>query len=517
MNIKKSEGSYKLIILIIILVIIVGGLIYYKNGKDYFTNYSDYSKKYILQNCINGWGKEYKKNNPNDTRSIDNICMSNAYLSDPKLLCGICGTEDNPLFSMTSTTDPNKKYYGCGANTNNSISLNWGEQGTVINKLLSDRMTCDTFNINVTSGMYIYVCADRSCDILLNDKIIQTHNGINVGEYFIDNVSYGDKLTLVCKSFNKNLFESFETNEENLLQTIGNSSSQTIGNSSSQTIDQTVKQNTGLCFSYIWNKQIFILENNGYQNCANTIYYTTQGKIKWDNIWSKRSFGLLPWMKNWIRTFDGSNAILSVDTFVGSSKNVELMNNDCVIFGSLTHGNSSSYISQDRPESIAMLWHNSSNKGSEVLLFDSNYKKNLENKYYEYKIENLKEGDIFLSAGIASLSKDVIKPLDLTISYIWCGRIFSTPQDDNFNRITEPISLQYLSGKVLNNDGNFKSTLISRNKTNNQFLYYTKLKLRPEDTALPYYYFTINNINLTQTEVMSYSKKFENDMTNIKY
>lgn len=49
MNIKKSVGSYKFIILVIIIIIILIALIYYKildnkNHEDSFIDYSKYSK-----------------------------------------------------------------------------------------------------------------------------------------------------------------------------------------------------------------------------------------------------------------------------------------------------------------------------------------------------------------------------------------------------------------------------------------------------------------------------------------
>ena len=495
MNIQKSTGSYKFIILVIIIIIILFMLIYYKvlnynNNIDSFVDYSEYSKKYILADCVDGYGKEYKENNSNDTRSVEDICMSNAYLTDPKLLCGICGTESSPLYSMESNVINGKRYYGCKKNTDNAISLNWGDEGTQINKLLSDRLTCDTFNNGARSGMYIYIASDGMCNILVNDKVVQTHNSINLAGYYIDNLVYGDKLSIQCK-------QTGQSNESS---------------------SKTSNPQCGLCVSYIWNKQIYILENNGYQNCANTIYYTAEGKVKWDNIWAKKSIALLPWMKNWIRGRDGLNATLSIETFIGSTKNDGLMNNDCVIFGSLTHESDDSYISQDTAESIAMLWHNSLNKGSKMLLFDSNYKKKLVNKYYEYKVENLKEGDVFFSYGREGALKSVGKPLDLTISYIWCGKIFSTPQDDNFNKIVEPIRLQYYLTKLANDNGDFKYTLLDRHKNNNNFLYYTKMKLRPpaEHSAVSMYYFTINNINLTREEFIPHMDILGKDFANIK-
>jgi hypothetical protein len=494
MNIKKSEGSYKLIILIVILIIIVGGLIYYKTfsnnktAKDSFVNYSEYSKKYILQDCMDGWGKEYVTNNSGDTRSLHDICMNNTYLSDPKLLCGICGTDNNPLFSMTSSSDPNKKYYGCAPNSQNSISINWGDSGTAINKLLSDRMTCDTFNNGAKSGMYIYVCSDSTCNILLNGSVVHTHKGINIGEYFIDNVSYSDTLTLVCKG--QSIIENFEQGfGQNLIKNIVDKSS----SNSSKNIEKNSEQHTGLCFSYIWNKQIFILENNGYQNCANTIYYTTEGKIKWDNIWTKQSVGLLPWMKNWIRSTDGSNSTVSINTFVGSTKNVELMNNDCVIFGSVTYAGDNSFISQTQVTSASGLESRTVNSGNKELFSNSNYKKKLENKYYEYKIDNVIEGDSFVLNGIYRNSDNFAdnnaNKLNYTTCYLWCGRIFCFPRGDNFDKIVNIISLKSTWYGFVDTEYN----LIDRDPNDKNILFFQKKLLTPTDNYGYKLIFTINN------------------------
>lgn len=492
MNIKKSVGSYKFIILVIIIIIILIALIYYKildnkNHEDSFIDYSKYSKKYILEDCVNGYGKEYKENNANDTRTVEDICMSNAYLSDPKLLCGICGTENNPLFSMESKINIGKRYYGCKKDTNNAISLNWGDQGTPINKYLSDRLTCDALNNSARSGMYIYIASDGMCNILVNDKVVQTHNSINLGGYYIDNLGYGDKLSIQCK-------QTGQSNE----------SSSQISN-----------PKCGLCISYIWNKQIYILENNGYQNCANTIYYTLDGSVKWDNIWEKKSIGLLPWMKNWIRGRDGLNATLSIETFIGSTKNDGLMNNDCVIFGSATYAGDNSYVSQDNPTSYSLLFNNGLNSGSKMLYVNSNYKKKLENKYYEFKIKNVVDGDIFALTGIYNANpndwKD-IKILDFTISYLWCGKIYCTPQDDNFNKITEQIIL-----KTTSTNTDIKYNLINRDAKNNNFLYYVNMKLNPISMDGGLIYYTINNSSINDAKRTESISKFQIEIAKISF
>lgn len=489
MNIRKSVGSYKFIILVVIIIIILFALIYYKildnkNNSDSFIDYSEYSKKYILEDCVNGYGKEYKANNSNDTRTVEDICKSNAYLSDPKLLCGICGTENSPLFSMESKMIRGKRYYGCKKDTDNAISLNWGDQGTAINKYLSDRLTCDALNNSSRSGIYIYIASDGECNILVNDKIVQTHNSINLAEYYIDNLGYGDKLSIQCKQVN-------------------------------ESSAQTSKPQCGLCISYIWNKQIYILENNGYQNCANTIYYTSEGSVKWDNIWEKKSAGLLPWMKNWIRGRDGLNATLSIETFIGSTKNSGLMNNDCVIFGSATYDGDNSFVSEDYPRSWSLLFNHGYNTNSKILYVNTNYKKKFENKYYEFKIKDVTEGDVFLLGGIYndSINNDInkTKMLDFTVSYIWCGKIFSIPQDDNFNKITEKISLISIDGSDI------KYNLINRDMKNNNFLYYEKTKLNPSNINNQIMYFTVNNIKISDSKRTDSINKFQSEIAKIKF
>ncbi len=457
MNIKKSIESYKFIILIIIIVIILLALIYYKvfkdtqNIEDSFVDYSKYSKSIILDDCKNGYGKEYKENNPSNTQEVNDFCMSNAYLTDPKLLCGICGTEDNPLFSMESTSYRGRKYYGCRKDSLNAISLNWGDQGTQINKLLSDRLTCDTLNQNAISGMYIYLACDGESTILVNDKVVQNHTGINLGGYYIDNLEYGDKLVIQCKQSG-----------------------------------QSFLSKCGICISYIWNKQIYILDNNGYQNCANTMYYRSDGFTKWDNIWAQNSIGLLPWMKNWIRGMDGTNSIVSIETYIGSTKNTGLMNNDCVIFGSATYDGDNSYISQDASTLSASILLNYV-QPSKLLYINTNYKKKFTNKYYEYKIKNVMEGNIFGLGGTYNNGSNT-KILDFTTSYIWCGKIFSTPQDNNFNKITEQIILK---SAYTNNIVEYN--LINRNMSDNKFLYYEKQKINPKNSNESIMYYTINN------------------------
>jgi len=460
--IKKSYSSYKFVILVILIILILCALLYYKilydkNNKvlnDSFSNYSDYSKKYIIGDCKSGWVKDYKLKYPNDIQTPDEICMSNAYVSNPKLLCGICGSnENNPLFTISSPNNPDKRYFGCSRNTNNSLSINWGDQGTPINKLLSDRLTCNTFNVNVDSSMYIYIASNDKCSILLNDNVVANHSGIDLGEYLIEDVKYGDELSIEC------------TSEQGP---------------------------SGLCFSYIWNKQIFILENNGYQNCANTIYYTSEGRIKWDDMWKNRSNGLLPWMKNWIKGDDMPKSSLNISTYIGSTKQDSFMNNDCVIFGSITFNKNQNhkYIS-DRYEkcSVFLLTYMNSKAGNTNLLYETNYKKNIDNYYYEYKLKNVNEGDNFVLVGFYKDEKNVMSILNYSICYIWCGRIFVTQQNNELDSIVEKISL-----KNVYDNADTAYDLVEKDIKNNDILYFQKKLLNPVLSDIPpSYIFSVNN------------------------
>jgi hypothetical protein len=84
-----------------------------------------------------------------------------------------------------------------------------------------------------------------------------------MGMYYIDNVKYGDTLNL-----------SF----------------------------QNICGLGGFNVSYIWNKQLFIMDHNGYENVANIINYKVTGNAGWSTAWHTVIVNdvLPPWMYNWI-------------------------------------------------------------------------------------------------------------------------------------------------------------------------------------------------------------------------
>jgi len=56
----------------------------------------------------------------------------------------------------------------------------------------------------------------------------------------------------------------------------------------------------GMNVSYIWNKCLYTLPNNGMEGIANIINYQVTGNTGWSTLWSSYVQNLLPWMKNYI-------------------------------------------------------------------------------------------------------------------------------------------------------------------------------------------------------------------------
>jgi hypothetical protein len=297
-----DKSIYLVIILIIIFILFI--IIYnYKflNKIECYSSptgeLSQYSKKYILDDCKNNFAKAY---------GIDEkSCETSAWVLNPKLLCGICGdSESNPLYgyNFTSNISDDKRFYGCNENASNSIGLSWRKKETIIPlpPLLGNKQTCNLNNITATSGMYIYACCDDNCTISLNGSVIINHNTWNImGIYYVDSVKYGDQIVLsgtnICAP-------------------------------------------GGISISYIWNKELYILDNNGFENSANIINYTTTGNMGWSKLWSEEKYVnvLLPWMKNWIWlkyvNCGGEQSYGSVSFKIGDTKNHGSLNNDLNVF-----------------------------------------------------------------------------------------------------------------------------------------------------------------------------------------
>jgi len=296
-----DKSIYLIIILIVIFILFL--IIYnynFLNKVECFSTevgeLSQYSKKHILEDCSNSWAKIY--NYPSK------YCETNAWISNPKLLSGICGESDkNPLYAYNTLNKNSPRLYGCAENAPNSIGLSWKRYGNIVPAvppLLGNKQTSNLNNINKTSGMYLYACCDDYFTITLNGKVIINHSGWNdMGVYYLADVKYGDKMVLAGKNF---------------------------------------CAPGGISISYIWNKELYILDNNGFENSANIINYTTSENFGWSKLWSEGKYinKLLPWMKNWIWlkyvNCSGEQSYGSVSFKVGDTKNAGNLNNDLNVF-----------------------------------------------------------------------------------------------------------------------------------------------------------------------------------------
>jgi len=299
-----------LIIIVIILIIIIFILYNLKKNTESFSNYSQYSKKYILDNCVNNWAQIYPQGNAEES------CKSHAWVTNPEYLCGICGdNEQSPLYAFQPNNDTTlPRLFGCPPNMSNKLGLNW-QQNTPVNPLsliLSDKLTCNLQNIGVISNMYLYIYAKDNCYVTLNgNQIISKSGWTSLGIFYLENISYADELSF-------NLVNNCESG--------------------------------GINICYIWNKQLFIMDKNGFENCANIIRCKASGNTGWSNQWVNDLTNPLPWMKNWltceyVSNCSGGSSSATISFKTGYFANQETLNNDLVGFvgiddyGTVYHNN----------------------------------------------------------------------------------------------------------------------------------------------------------------------------------
>jgi hypothetical protein len=395
-----NKNNYNIFLVIIIIIIFLLFVIIYNykflNKNECFSSptgeLSQYSKDKILEDCTNNFAKIYNL----DPTS----CEQKAWVTNPKLLCGICdGSEKNPLYGFQALGDPkNPRLYGCSKNTSNSLDLSWdldsGVNAQKIPTLLGSKQTCNLNNINITSGMYLYMCCDDYCSIKLNGTQIISQAGWNVlGVYYIKDVKYGDEIVFSGKN---------------------------------------VCGPGGMNICYIWNKELYILDNNGFENSANIINYTTNGSVGWTDFWSKGNYvnQLLPWMKNWIQlkwvncTGEQSDGIITFN--VGETKNQGLLNNDLNVFIAV--------------DDVA------------TVLLNNNVVYKTESPWYKLRnfvIPNVNSNDI-LKIDCDNLGG----PSGLAISYLWGGQLYTLPSSlANFNSIVNVLNYTSKNTSGLNFPG----------------------------------------------------------------
>lgn len=399
-----DKSIYLVITLIIIFILFL--IIYnynFLNKVECFSTetrgLSQYSKEYILKDCSNGFAKSFGLP-PND-------CVTNAWITNPKLLSGICGDSDtNPLYAFNQSDKKLPRLYGCADNAPNSIGLSWKRYENkivpAVPPLLGSKQTSNLNNINATSGMYIYACCDDDFTISLNGNVIITHSGWNdLGVYYVANIKYGDKIVL--------------------------SGINSCGPG-------------GISISYIWNKELYILDNNGFENSANIINYTTSGNFGWSKIWSDGKYvnKLLPWMKNWIwlKYVDCSGiekSYGSVSFKVGDTKNQGSLNNDLNVFLGVD-------------DTAKVLLNNS-------LVYEKNRAPTVVDNFV---IPNVNVDDVLTINCISDGGQNGQSGIGIT--FLWGGQIYTLPSTlSNFNSVVN--ILNYTSTNTFGMDYPFISSV----------------------------------------------------------
>jgi hypothetical protein len=371
---KNNIIIIKIILFLTILFSIF--LIYYLREKK-IESFFD-GKEYILKDCENNWANNFNKR--------INDCKKATWVKNPTYLCGVCDKNINKNLSMLKAG--NKTYFGCdNVNATNSYGLQWMKDAslgtyTKLGDFATDLLTCNTFNSDVKSGMYVFLCCDDNGSFTINGQTISKNEGFfTMGMYYIENVKYGDIVNL-----------SFHN----------------------------VYGPGGFNVSYIWNKQLFIMDENGYENVANIINYTVSGNTGWNE--RKASYitndVLPPWMYNW-RTIEGCGA--SCDTYGSMSFKV----GDTINKSSL-NGDLQGWIGIDDTVSVYInddLKYTQSN--STIWQGTFNYIGTLG----KFTVPNVEENSIIKLVGYNGGG-----PAGLGFTYLWNGLIFCLPSTlANFN------------------------------------------------------------------------------------
>ena len=152
--------------------------------------------------------------------------------------------------------------------------------------------------MSIVSPMYIFVVCDDLSYIEINGERV-TEDVWQVGwnnlQYFyVEDVTQNDKVTIFC-------------------------------------INECAPG--GLNVSYIWNKCLYTLPNNGMEGIANIINYQVTGDVNgWSTLWYPWIPTLLPWMQNYINMeptgcSGGPYTYMTVTFNIGNTVNIPFSNN----------------------------------------------------------------------------------------------------------------------------------------------------------------------------------------------
>jgi len=274
------------------------------------------------------------------------------------------------------------------------------------NSYLKNKENHEMFEINKSSlnftNMYLFICCDNYAKITIkgkyNNKIIEQSGFNTLGNYFLENININDKITIE--------------------------------------VSNTVKK-CSLSISYIWNKQLYILNENGYENNAYIIDYKVNGETDWNNKISSSIEQILPWMKNWI----SMNKSMTLSFNVGNKQNINNLSNDMIVFLGIDE------------------------QGTVKLNNQIVYTKNQPiNEIETFKIVNVNNGD--------NLEIDCIKSSSggiggLSLTYLWLGYVYAFPSNmEGFNSIINIINFSSKNTTTFNYCEYFKTIGYNSNCNN---------------------------------------------------
>lgn len=322
----------------------------------------------ILTNCLTNYG----------TTDSKIKCNTSAWVTNPRLLCAICDNLNGN--DVNYFTKNNITYYGCNQNTPNSVDnpqVTWEPpEKSSLNKLngyFKDRLTCNYFNTDKTSDLYLIITCDDLFNISLNGSdIIVTKNvwgraaWNKVFVYYVPNVKFGD---------------TFNLNGVNGCY---------LG---------------GISFSYIWNKQLYILENNNFEGYANIITHYIDKPLGWSNIWVPYIPMLPPWMNNYIVI--ETTPYCRTEEHLLKSINVSFDIGDSINDGKLKSG-ITFFISSDATN--MQLLYNNNQIYSKITSYDT---------LDTFTLDNINDGDTFY------VNFNRIGGGNVMIVMLWGGLIYS--------------------------------------------------------------------------------------------
>lgn len=244
----------------------------------------------------------------------------------------------------------------------------------IINKYLSNTKEnfislpfLDNININNTNksysnlnNMYLFICCDDNATIELkgkfNNKTFNQSGYNTLGSYFLENIVENDEITINVSNNNGS---------------------------------------SGVCVSYIWDKQLYILDQNGFNNNANIIKYTITGNNNWSNSIASNIDHILPWMKNWITM----NNSMTLSFNVGNNQNGGALSNDMIVF-----------LGIDNQGTVKL-------NGNQVYSKDQPW-----NEIVNFTIPNVNNGDNLIIDCV-----NIGGPGGISLTYLWQGYVYAFP------------------------------------------------------------------------------------------